>query len=123
MNWYLTVLKKYTQFDGRAGRPEYWFFFLFNIIIGIVLGIVDGITGTFSQNFGIGLLGGVYMLAVFLPALAVTVRRLHDTDRSGWWVLVVFIPLIGGLVLLVMMILGGTAGDNRFGPSPTEATA
>lgn len=121
MNWYLEVLKKYTLFEGRAGRPEYWYFFLFNIIIGIVLSIVDGITGTFSQDVGVGLLGGVYMLAVFLPALAVTVRRLHDSDRSGWWALIALVPIIGGLVLLVFMMLSGTAADNRFGRSPKDA--
>jgi len=84
MNWYLEVLKKYAVFNGRDRRKEHWFFVLFSLIIGIVLGIIDGVTGSFSPEAGIGLLGGIYMLAVLIPGIAVSVRRLHDTERSGW---------------------------------------
>ena len=104
MNWYLEVLKKYTVFSGRARRKEYWIFLLFNIAISIVLAIIDGATGTFSEEMGLGLLGGVYALGVLLPSIAVSVRRLHDTDRSGWWLLIAVIPVLGAIVLLVLII-------------------
>ncbi|MCF6286926.1 MAG: DUF805 domain-containing protein [Candidatus Hydrogenedentes bacterium] len=117
MHWYMDVLKKYAEFSGRARRQEYWMFFLFNIIIMIVLGIVEEIVGS------PGVIGGLYSLAILVPGIAVGIRRLHDTDRSGWWFLIVFVPFIGGLVLLVFMLLGGTQGDNQFGPDPKGATA
>lgn len=123
MNSYIETLKKYAVFDGRAGRKEYWLFVLFNIIIAVVLNAVDRMTGTYSGDYGMGLLGGIYSLAVLLPGIGVSIRRLHDTDRSGWWLLLVFIPIVGGLVLLVFMILDGTPGTNRFGPNPKEAAA
>lgn len=118
MNWYLQALKKYTVFTGRARRREYWFFVLFNILISAALGVVDYFTRTYNAEYGIGLLGAVYALGVLLPAIAVTVRRLHDTGRSGWWLLIVLVPIIGGIVLLVFMVLDGQPGDNQYGPSP-----
>jgi uncharacterized membrane protein YhaH (DUF805 family) len=84
MTWYLEVLKKYAVFKGRARRKEYWYFVLFNTLITIVLGIIDGVTGLVSAEAGIGLLSGLYTLAVLIPSIAVSVRRLHDTNRSGW---------------------------------------
>ena len=123
MNWYLAVLKKYAVFSGRARRREYWFFALFNIIISIVLGVLDVMLGTASKGTGIGLLSGIYTLAVIIPALAVTVRRLHDTSRSGWWILIAFVPFIGGLVLLIFMILDSKPGANDYGPNPKEGAA
>lgn len=123
MNSYIETLKKYAVFDGRARRKEYWLFVLFNIIVGIVLNVVDRMTGTYSADYGMGALGGIYTLAVLLPGIGVSIRRLHDTDRSGWWLLLIFIPIIGGIVLLVFMILDGTPGTNRFGPNPKEAAA
>ena len=119
MNWYLDVLKnKYAMFNGRARRKEYWFFVLFNILASIALGIVDGITGTFNDEMGVGLLGGIYWLAVLIPAIAVAVRRLHDTGRTGWWLLLCLIPVIGGLVLLIFMVFDSEPGDNQYGPNP-----
>ena len=120
MNWYLAVLKKYAVFSGRAGRSEYWFFVLFNVIISIVLGAIDALIFGFNAQSGMGLLGGLYSLAVLIPSIAVSVRRLHDTDRSGWWILIAFIPLIGAIVLLVFMVMGSMPGDNRFGAYPSE---
>jgi len=120
MSWYLAVLKKYAVFSGRARRKEYWFFILFNLIITIVLTFIDGAMGGLGEG-GIGILSGIYSLAVFLPSLAVTIRRLHDTDRTGWWFLIAFIPLIGAIVLLVFMVLDGTPADNRYGPDPNGA--
>lgn len=118
MNWYLEVLKKYAVFSGRARRAEYWWFALFNLLASIALGIVDGLTGMFNPEAGIGLLGGLYTLAVLLPSLAVLVRRLHDTNRSGWWVLIALIPLIGAIVLLVFVLLDSQSGENQYGPNP-----
>ncbi|MEP7045021.1 MAG: DUF805 domain-containing protein [Dokdonella sp.] len=118
MDWYVGVLKQYFAFEGRARRKEYWMFTLINVIISIVLMGVDHVLGTLSATSGIGLLGGIYALAVLLPSLAVSVRRLHDTDRSGWWLLICLVPLIGGIVLLVFMCLEGTRGTNRFGADP-----
>ena len=110
MNWYLAALKKYATFEGRARRKEFWFFALFNFLAIVLLALIDGVLGTFSEEAGIGLLSGIYVLAIFIPSIAVTVRRLHDTDRSGWWILLSFLPLIGGLVLLVFEVLDSTPG-------------
>lgn len=123
MNWYLEVLKKYAVFSGRARRKEYWYFFLFNIIISIVLAAIDGATGSFSAEAGMGLLGGIYTLAVLIPGIAVSVRRLHDTERSGWWLLIGLVPLIGAIVLLVFMVQDSKPGQNQYGANPKEATA
>jgi len=123
MNWYLEVLKKYAAFSGRARRKEYWYFFLFNIIIHIVLAVIDSITGSFSLEAGMGLLGGIYALAVLIPGVAVTVRRLHDTERSGWWFLIALVPLIGAIVLLVFLVQDSKPGQNQYGANPKEATA
>ena len=122
MSWYLEALKKYAVFSGRSRRMEYWFFVLFNLIVAFVLALIDMLIGTFSAVQNIGLLSGIYSLAVLIPTLAVTVRRLHDIDRSGWWILINLIPLIGSIVLLVFSLLPGTPGSNRFGPDPKGAT-
>ena len=113
MNWYLAVLKNYAEFSGRARRKEYWFFFLFNFIIAIVLSAIDA-------ALGLGFLYMLYALAVLIPGIAVTIRRLHDGDRSGWWILIGLVPLIGFIVLLVFMVLPGTEGDNQFGSDPLK---
>jgi uncharacterized membrane protein YhaH (DUF805 family) len=122
MNSYLTVIKKYATFSGRARRQEYWMFFLFNFIISIALSFVDGMIG-FATETGFGLLSGLYGLLVFIPSLAVLVRRLHDTDRSGWWFFIVLIPIVGGLVLFIFLVLEGTRGENRFGADPKADSA
>ena len=111
MNWYLGCWKKYAEFSGRARRQEYWMFFLFNFLAGVALGIVDVVLGT-------GALSGLYNLAIIIPSLAVGARRLHDTDRSGWWQLIALIPLIGAIILLVFFCLDSKPGENRFGPNP-----
>ena len=120
MNWYLEALKKYAVFSGRARRKEYWYFCLFNMIISIVLAVVDGVTGSYSAEAGIGLLGGIYALAILVPGIAVSVRRLHDTDRSAWWLLVALIPLIGAIVLFVFMVLDSKPGENQYGANPKD---
>jgi uncharacterized membrane protein YhaH (DUF805 family) len=123
MNWYLEVLKKYAVFNGRARRKEYWYFLLFNIIVSIVLAVIDDVTGSFSPEAGMGLLGGIYSLAVLIPSIAVSVRRLHDTERSGWWLLIGLIPLIGAIVLIVFMVQDSKPGQNQYGANPKDATA
>ena len=123
MNWYLEVLKKYAVFSGRARRKEYWFFVLFNLIISLVLTFIDSALGTLNEETGYGLLSGVYSLAVLIPSLAVAVRRLHDTGRTGWWLLIGLIPLIGLIVLLIFFVQDSKPGDNEYGPNPKEQTA
>lgn len=112
MEWYLKVLKNYVGFTGRARRKEYWMFFLFNAIISLVLTLLDKLLhiGT--------LLTTLYSLAVLLPSLSVAVRRLHDTGRSGWWLFIALIPIIGAIILLVFMCLDSQPGDNKYGPNP-----
>ncbi|CAA9405239.1 MAG: hypothetical protein AVDCRST_MAG01-01-1278 [uncultured Rubrobacteraceae bacterium] len=123
MGWYIEALKKYAVFGGRSRRMEYWSFVLFNFVVFVVLAGIDALLGTFSSASGVGLLSGIYVLATLVPILALSVRRLHDIDRSGWWVLTYLLPLIGPLVLLVFAVLDGTPGDNRYGPNPKGATA
>src|SRR5215218_8223865 len=118
LSWYLEALKKYAVFSGRSRRMEYWYFVLFNIIVSIVLWVIDALLGTRGSAMGAGLLSGIYGLAVIIPTLAVTVRRLHDIDRSGWWILIGLVPLIGAIVLLVFALLDSTSGDNQYGPNP-----
>jgi uncharacterized membrane protein YhaH (DUF805 family) len=123
MNWYLQVLKKYADFSGRARRREYWFFVLFNIIISVVLSVCDGVLGTYSAAASIGILSGIYTLAVLIPGIAVAVRRLHDTGRSGWWILIALVPIVGWIVLLVFMLLDSQPGQNAYGLSPKAGEA
>ena len=125
MHWYIDVLKKYTVFSGRARRKEFWMFFLFSTIISIILAVIDEFMGWQFEMGGeiIGFLSTLYYLAVVVPYLAVIFRRLHDTERSGWWILIAFIPLVGVLILLVFLILQGTRGENRYGPDPKAETA
>ena len=106
MNYYLDVLKKYAVFSGRARRKEYWLFVLFNAIFAILLTVVDVMVGTYDPETQSGVISSIYSLAVFLPSLAVTVRRLHDTDRSGWWVMLPTGTLIGGGILLAITMVG-----------------
>ena len=114
MTWYIQVLKKYAVFSGRARRKEYWMFFLFNILIAVALGIVEGILGIAPESDE-SVLVTIYQLGILIPAIAVGVRRMHDTDHSGWWLL---LPIVN----LVFAVTEGTRGANRFGPDP-KATA
>jgi uncharacterized membrane protein YhaH (DUF805 family) len=116
MNWYFEVLRKYTVFEGRARRAEYWWFVLFNIVISAAIGIVDTVLHLRVNDAG--LLGSLYSLAVLIPSIAVAIRRLHDTNRSGWWLFLVFVPLIGGIVVIVWLATEGTPGPNQYGPDP-----
>lgn len=116
-HWYTDVLKRYAVFDGRAGRPEFWWFTLFSFIVAVAIGLVVEI----AVGGGAGQAAlYLYLLAVALPSLGVSIRRLHDTNRSGWWVLIGFVPLIGGIWQLVLMVLTGDAFRNRYGDPPNS---
>ena len=119
MSWYLQALKKYADFKGRARRKEYWFYVLFYMIILVVLSICDGIIGTRMES-GFGILTALYLLAVFIPTLAVTVRRLHDTSHSGWWFFIQLVPIVGFFILLYFLVSDSTPGTNAWGPNPKE---
>ena len=116
MDWYLKVLKNYFGFSGRARRKEYWMFTLVHALISITLAIVDAVIS--SGESDIGVLGLLYTFAVLIPSLGVSVRRLHDTNRSGWWLLIALVPLIGALVLLVFVLTEGNHGNNTYGEDP-----
>lgn len=118
MNWWLTAMKKYVDFSGRARRKEYWMFVLFNIIFSIVAIILDNLLGTANEDLGYGLIYGLFGLAILLPTLAVTVRRLHDIGKSGWWILISLIPIIGGIWLFILTVTDSQPGDNQYGPNP-----
>ena len=121
MEWFIKVVKSFS-FSGRARRKEYWMFFLIVVLIAIFLALADGIMGTYSAEAGFGLLGGLFMLCILIQSLAVGVRRLHDTGRSGWWLLINLIPFVGPIIVLVLLALEGQAGENRFGPDPKQAS-
>lgn len=120
MNWYLAVLKKYADFEGRARRKEYWMFILFNILISFVIGILGAIIGETGGLITVSL-SGLYSLFIFIPSIAVTVRRLHDTNRTGWWILIWFIPVIGWVILFIFMILDSDPNANAYGENPKLA--
>lgn len=120
MNWYLKCLKQYADFSGRARRKEYWMFTLFNIIFTIVTIILDNVLGTASPELSYGLFYGLYVLAMFIPGLAVSVRRLHDVGKSGWMILITLIPLIGPIWLLVLILTDSNPGENKYGQNPKK---
>ena len=123
MNWYLAVLKKYADFKGRARRKEYWMYTLFQILFGIVAMMLDGALGLTVGLLPYGFIYLAYTLATFIPSLAVTCRRLHDTSKSGWMFLIVLIPIVGAIWLLVLMCLDSTPGTNKWGPNPKNEQA
>jgi uncharacterized membrane protein YhaH (DUF805 family) len=113
--------RKYADFHGRARRSEYWFFFLFTAIVGIVGGILDTVFGL-RNDYGTGPIQGVLNLALLIPTLAVGARRLHDTSRSGWWLLIGLIPLVGWIFLLVFFVQDSHPA-NQHGPNPKEGVS
>lgn len=120
MNYFLAALKKYAVFSGRAQRAEYWYFFLFNLIICIVVQII----GAAAHSATVALtIVTIYGLALILPSLAVAVRRLHDTNHSGGWWFINLVPLIGGIWFFVLTVLDSTPGDNKYGPNPKGTVA
>lgn len=111
MNWYVEVLKKYLDFGGRARRKEYWMFVLVNILITAILGIL-------SALINVPIISVIYSLATIVPSLAVTVRRLHDIGKSGLWIFINFIPIIGGIWLLILLCTEGSSTANQYGIDP-----
>lgn len=109
------VMQKYTKFDGRATRAEYWYFVLYFILISIGIGFVEGILGLRSSNGSSGILSILFTLGVLVPYIAVGIRRMHDIGKSGWLLLLGLIPLVGGIVLLVFLVRKSDAGDNAYG--------
>jgi uncharacterized membrane protein YhaH (DUF805 family) len=123
MEWMLLPLKRYADFSGRSRRKEYWMFTLMFVLAIVALSVVTGILGAFNgpeptKLFVVPV--GLLILALFVPTLAVQVRRFHDQDKSGWLVLLGLIPYIGGIIVLVFMCIGGTRSTNRFGPDPKD---
>lgn len=124
MEWMLLPLKRYTDFSGRSRRKEYWMYLLGVIIAAILISIVEGVVGLSGMVGGVyGPLTVIFLLAIIIPSIAVQVRRFHDQDKSGWFVLLGLIPFVGGLIVLVFMCLEGTKGPNRFGPDPKGSEA
>lgn len=107
------IVERYADFQGRSPRSELWWFVLFYAIVGLVIGAIS----TVSDVLG-GVLNLVVSLGLLVPSIAVSIRRLHDTDRTGWWILLGLIPVIGTIILIVFYVQRGTDGDNRFGPDP-----
>ena len=118
MNWYLVVVKKYAVFSGRARRKEYWYFVLFNAIFSLIAVVLDNVLGIAIEDLGYGPMYILYVLAVALPTLAVTVRRLHDVGKSGSFLFIVLIPIIGPLWLLVLFCRDSMPGENKYGTNP-----
>ncbi|MCO6539089.1 MAG: DUF805 domain-containing protein [Gilliamella sp.] len=113
MNWFIDcITKNYANFNGRARRKEYWMFVLFYIILTFITIIIDKMIGSPLA------ITAILVLALFLPSLAVTVRRLHDISKSGWWILLQFIPYIGGIIILVFCVMDSTPGSNQYGENP-----
>lgn len=113
MSWYIQAIKNYCNFSGRARRTEYWMFALISAVIVFVLGIIDGI-------IGIKILTNLYSLFIVIPELALSFRRLHDIDKSAWWLLIAFVPVVGAIILLVFSLKAGTIGANTYGADPKD---
>ena len=118
MNWWLTCMKKYVVFSGRARRTEYWMFVLINTIFTIVAMVLDNVLGTTSADKKSGLFSGLFGLATLLPSVAVYVRRLHDVGKSGWWMFIGLIPIIGAIYLFVLTVTDSQDGYNEYGENP-----
>lgn len=113
MKWFVKCIRQYVDFSGRARRKEYWMFTLFNAIFAFSLGVYDGLND-------MGFLGYIYNAFIFLPSLAVSVRRLHDVGKSGWFYLIALIPFVGAIWLFVLFCTSGKPGTNKWGPNPKE---
>jgi uncharacterized membrane protein YhaH (DUF805 family) len=119
VHYYFSAFKKYAVFKGRATRSEYWYFILFNILATLGFGLIDQMIGTFNFDAGYGPLSAIYTLAMIFPGVGVSIRRLHDTGRSGWWFLITAIPLLGLLVFLYFALLESDPNPNQYGQSPS----
>jgi len=118
MTWALMPLQKYAVFSGRSRRKEFWMFVLFTFVVEIVLAIIDAIIGTYNTALGIGLLSGLFYLAILVPSTALNTRRLHDIGKSGWFQLLFIIPIVGFILWIIWMVRDSDDGVNKYGPSP-----
>ncbi len=131
MEWMIMPLKRYADFSGRSRRQEYWMFVLFQVLVLVAMGVVIGIIGAAGSGGAMDTIGGIIILLFVLiylglfvvPMLAVQVRRFHDQDKSGWFILLSFVPAVGGIIMLVFMCLEGTHGPNQYGEDPKGAGA
>lgn len=126
-DWYLKVVRSYAYFGGRARRSEYWYFTLVNLLISLAIQVTGGVVGAILRPIGLGFvsfifagIAALYTLALLIPSIAVAVRRLHDTGRSGWWLLIGLVPFVGIVVLIVFFIMDSQLQSNRWGPNPKE---
>lgn len=120
MKWFLYSLRNFAKFEGRASRPEYWYFVLFVFLIFILLVIVDFSLGTYDEELGMGVTSAIFFMLVAIPSTAVGARRLHDTNRTGWWQLINLLPYIGSLILIALFSVKGQSEENRYGPPPSH---
>lgn len=122
MDWYIKVLSNFSDFRGRARRKEYWMFQLFHWLIIFVLSMIAvllfGLLDSTGSMLTAGIVLGIYMLVTFIPSMAVLVRRLHDSGKSGWFILLSLIPYIGGLIVFIFTLLDSEYGENKWGPNP-----
>lgn len=118
MEWMLLPLRRYFEVRGRSRRMEYWMFSLFSALVGVVATFIDAALGFDWESTGP--VGGITSIGLFIPGFTVAFRRLHDTDRSAWWMLLLLLPIIGWIWLFVLFVLEGTPGPNRFGPDPKD---
>ena len=127
MEWMVMPLKRYADFEGRSRRKEYWMFTLLSLIIYVVVGLLFVAAGSIDDNFNspfsiiLLILAAAIVLALIVPSIAVSVRRFHDQDKSGWFYLLNFVPYVGGIIVMVFMCLEGTRGPNRFGADPKQS--
>ena len=118
MEWATMPLRRYAEFRGRSRRKELWMYFLLTVVATVIARVLDGVLGVMSAAPGVGIFTILTSLALIVPSTAVIVRRLHDTERSGWWYLIGLVPLVGGIVLLIFFLNDGTPCENRFGSDP-----
>lgn len=117
--YFLNVIKQhYADFQGRASRSQYWYFVLFSFLISLAISIVTGILGSILGTSIFSFLSVIYSLAVLVPSVCLAIRRLHDSGKSGWFLLLGLIPLIGAIILIVLMVLDSEADRNQYGPNP-----
>ena len=119
MGWFISVVKNFS-FKGRARRKEYWMFVLFTVLVTALLMFADERLDFFSENNDPDILTLIFLLMIVIQALAVSVRRMHDTGRTGWWLLIQFVPYIGTVIWFVLSVLNGKEGENRYGPDPKQ---
>lgn len=122
MKYYIHVLKNYANFKGRSRRKEYWMFGLFHYLISLLMVFLDNILGIDLDGVGYGPLSIGYLLLMFVPSLSVLVRRLHDVGKSGWWMLILFVPIIGGIWLFILLVTDSKLEENEYGQNPKLST-